>query len=260
VEPQKRWNNRFANLVSGRFTEILFSLAFRKGIEALGLALVPTFEKRDWHDYLIEGDGGRFRLAVNLKNAGVQFRDAQSFVGMAPEDTLPIATYKIFGSSAKEDQLPLIYVYLVDWTLIPRLRRAYWDALSPSERRVFQLITSFKGMPRDLEDAFIEATVADRIEALTVGVGYDPGRLAELPFRVISGARCKAIFYRNHDRSPYVFLQRMDTDPNVHVSVRAETLQFAEFAERWLGSPQRRQELLAGLRKTAPMEIPDPPL
>lgn len=260
IERQKRWNSRFANLVSGRFTEILFSLAYRSPIEALGLTLLATFDKRDWHDYLIEGDEGRFRVAINLKNAGIQFRGAQQFVGMAPEDTLPIATYKIFGSSAKEEQLPLVYIYLVDWTLIPRLRVAYWDRLNPGERRVFQLMTTFKGVPRDLEDRFIEETVGERMDVLCVGVDYDPRRLAALPFRAISGARCKAIFYRDHSRSPYVFRQRMDTDPNVHVSVKGETVQVSEFMDTWLASRRRREELLAGLRRTAAMRIPDPPV
>ena len=260
VEPRKEWNNRFANLVSGRFTEILFSMAYRPLIESRRLTLVETVERRDWGDYLIRGDDGQFQLAVNTKNAGVQFRGAEQFVGLPPEDTLPIATYKIFGSSVTEEQLPLVYVYLVDWTLIPRLRPAYWQSLNSVERRLFRLGTTFKGMPRDLEDCFIEATVADRMERLAMGVGYDVNALAELPFRAISGARCKAIFYREHGRSPYVFLQRMNTDPNVHVSVRSETMQFGDFVDTWLSTPETRAELLVGLRRTTTMAIPDPPM
>jgi hypothetical protein len=260
LERQKRWNNRFANLVSGRFTEILFSFAYGSMIAACGLNIRPKTDIRDWHDYLIDGDAGRFQLAINVKNAGVQFRQARQFVGLAPEDTLPIATYKIFGSSAREEQLPLVYVYLVDWTLIARLRAAYWSALGEAERRLFRLITTFKGMPRDLEDSFIEATVAERITLLSRSVGYNPSALAELPFRAISGARCKAIFYRNHGRSPYVFLQRMDTDPNVHISVALETLHFSEFVTSWLIDHEKRRALLAGLRHTSPMPVPDPPV
>lgn len=260
LQRQKRWNNRFANLVSGRFTEILFSAAYGSAIAACGLNLRQKANLRDWHDYLIEGDGGAFQLAINVKNAGVQFRKASEFVGMPPEDTLPIATYKIFGSSAREEQLSVIYVYLVDWTLIPRLRRAYWNALSNSERQLFQVITTFKGMPRDLEDRYIEATVGQRIDALSVSVGYDLRALAELPFRAISGARCKAIFYRNHGRSPYVFLQRMDTDPNVHISVTHETVHFTDFVRDWLADPRRRVDLTHGLIRTAWLAIPDPPV
>lgn len=260
LEPRWEWNNRFANLVSGRYTEILFANAYRGSIESHGLSLVPKADQRDWHDYWIDGDGGAFQLAINVKNAGVQFRQSAGFVGMDPSDTLPIATYKIFGSSGDESQLPLVYVYLVDWLLLPRLRSAYLDLLSEPERRVFRMITSFRGMPRDLEDSFIEATVAERVQKLTGSVGYDTGALGELPFRAISGARCKSIFYKNHVRSPYVFLQRMNTDPNVHVSVKAETIQFSLFVDDWLSSPGRRAELLAGLRRTTLMAIPDPPM
>ncbi len=58
------------------------------------------------------------------------------------------------------------------------------------------------------------------------------GNCSEPPLRTISGARCKAIFHRNHYPTPYVFLQRMDTDPNVHVSVMSKTVQFADFIEQ----------------------------
>ncbi|MDA8332265.1 MAG: hypothetical protein M0027_13910 [Candidatus Dormibacteraeota bacterium] len=273
LERRKGWNNRFANLVSGRFTEIAFSRAYSLAITALGLTLRGTVEKRDWSDYVIEAEGTQpqvatntdvgveqFRLAINVKNAGVQFRLAEGFVGMPADDTLPIATYKIFGSSAREDQLPLVYVYLVDWTLLARLRAAYWATLSDPGRKVFQMVTTFKGMPRDLEDSFIEATVGESIDLLIERVGYDAQALEQLPFRAISGARCKAIFYRDHKRSPYVFLQRMNTDPNVHVSVSRETIHFRDFVQEWLKSRERRSDLLAGLRRTATMLVPDPPV
>ncbi len=260
LDPRKEWNNRFANLVSGRYSEILFAKAYSSLLEAQGLSLVPKHDQRDWHDYWIDGDEGNFQLAINIKNAGVQFRLARNFVGMDPDDTLPIATYKIFGSSGDETQLPLVYVYLVDWALLPKLRSAYWKLLNQAERRLFQLMARYKGMPRDLEDGFIEATVADRVQQLSAGVGYEVGALADLPFRAISGARCKSIFYKDHGRSPYVFLQRMNTDPNVHVSVKSETIHFNKFIEAWLSTRQQRGDLLDGLRRTTVMAVPDPPM
>lgn len=259
IERRKSWNNRFANLVSGRFSEILFDRAYRGPLEKLGLDLTPTVERRDWHDYLISGVRS-FNLAINVKNAGVQFRQAAQFVGMAAEETLPIATYKIFGSSAKQEQLPVIYVYLVDWTLISRLRRAYWESLGYEERRLFRLATTFKGVPRDLEDCLIEATVADRVDALAASVGYLLDSLEELPFRAISGARCKQIFYTKHERSPYVYLQRMNTDPNVHIGLTEDTTHFSALIQEWLSSPDARSQLITALHRTAQMAIPDPPI
>jgi hypothetical protein len=260
LERRREWNNRFANLVSGRFTELLFDNAYRARLESLSLKLVPKVNRRDWHDYWIVGDEEAFQVAINVKNAGVQFRQAATFVGLDPDDTLPIATYKIFGSSGDESQLPLVYVYLVDWLLLPRLRSAYWDSLNDGERALFKMTASFRGMPRDLEDDFIEATVGGRLYQLTASVGYDIHNLTQLPFRAISGAKCKSIFYTDHSRSPYVFRQRMNTDPNVHVSVRSDTLQFDEFIARWLSTSNRRAELLAGLRQSSLMTIPDPPM
>ena len=259
MEP-RTWNNRFANLVSGRFTELLFHQTYAAAVAAKGLSLTETTGEHDWLDYLLVQPGEGFALGINVKNAGVQFDGAQSWVGLAPDDTLPIATYKIFGSTAKEGHIPLVYVYLVDWTLLPRLRAAYWDSLNDAERAVFQLMTSFKGLPRKLEDRLIECTVAERLPTLWSGVGYDEDSLPGLPFRAISGRRCQRIFYVNHGRAPYVYVRKMNTDPNVHISVTDETLQFGDFIEQWLGSPETRAKLLAGLSTTELLPIPDPPV
>ena len=70
----------------------------------------------------------------------------------------------------------------------------------------------------------------------------------------------RRIFYLDHGRAPYVYVQRMNTDPNVHVSVSKETIHFADFVERWLSSTEARAELLAGLRRTEMLPIPDPPV
>lgn len=254
------WNVRFANLVSGRFTELLFHRVYGASLESLGVHVTETTGEHDWVDYLLLKPEEEFALGINVKNAGVQFRVAQDLVGLAPGDTLPIATYKIFGSTAREGHIRLVYVYLVDWGLILRLRSSYWATLNPQEQALFRAMTSFKGMPRKLEDRFIETTVGDRLAQLCRGVGYSDDALETLPFRAISGRRCQRIFYLDHGRAPYVYVRRMNTDPNVHVSVSTETLHFSAFIERWLSTSDRRAELLSGLEHTEGMQVPDPPV
>lgn len=148
LERGKTWNNRFANLVSGRFTERLFYQTYESELVQVGLALEETTAKRGWLDYLITDPADGFSLGINVKNAGVQFRAATERVGLTPEDTFPIATYKIFGSTVKETHVPLVYVYLVDWNLLARLRLAYWSALNEREKAIFRMMTSFKRFPR----------------------------------------------------------------------------------------------------------------
>jgi hypothetical protein len=184
-------------------------------------------------------------------------RQAQQFFGLAPEDTIPMSTYKAFGADAA-DIPPLLYVYLIDWDLLERLRAAYWETLSADEKVVFQALTSFKGLSRNLEDDFITATVDQRMEALRDAVGY--GNVEELNFRAISAARCHSIFYEQHERSPYVFVRKMNTDPNVHISIDGETTPFGTVIDEHLSSPETRAALLAGLSNTRSMLIPDPPL
>lgn len=255
VEPSP-WKIRFANLVSGRFTELAFERAFAPRLAEVGLRLTEETQLRNFLDYRINDED--FEIAVNLKNAGVQYRDSANWVGLEPEDTLPVATYKIFGSESAGIP-PLIYVYLVDWTLLARLRDAYWTKVLTSEgRAAFQLLAYIKGVPRDVEDAFIERTVGGRLEDLMASVGYGRPNLTDLPFRAISAAKCRRIFYDLHERSPYVYKQRMNTDPNVHLSVKGDTIAFSDFVEKYLEEPHKRGLLLEELAKTKQVTIPAP--
>lgn len=251
------WKIRFTNLVSGRFTELLFEEAFRERLADVGLDLIEETAHRNFLDYRIIERDGDFALAVNLKNAGVQYRDSAKWVGLEPEDTLPIATYKIFGSEVAA--IPqLVYVYLVDWTLLERLRSAFWKALSEEERTAFRLLTSVRGLPREIEDAFIEGTVHERLRHFVDDVGYGGRDLEELPFRAISAGRCRRLFYDRHERSPYVYRQRMNTDPNVHISVKDETVPFGDFIERFLSTREARASLITELDRTTEVTIPAP--
>lgn len=254
------WKIAFANLVSGRFTELVFKDAYEEPLAIVGVNLVEEVANRSFLDFRLTAmdPDEHFALSVNVKNAGRQMRLAQQFFGLEPEDTLPMATYKAFGSGAAPIP-PLIYVFLVDWTLLERLRETYWlTVLTDDERAVFRLLTSFKGFSQDLEDDFIAATVDQRFDALRRGVGYASG--VEPPFRAVSAARCHTIFYEQHERSPYVYIKRMNTDPNVHISVDQETIPFPDVIRHHLSTPDRRAALLDGLQRTKPMLIPDPPL
>ena len=52
----------------------------------------------------------------------------------------------------------------------------------------------------------------------------------------------------------------MDTDPNVHISVKDETVAFGDFMTRYLSTRERRTTLLAHLAETAEVTIPAPPV
>jgi hypothetical protein len=259
VKPEPAlWKIRFANLVSGRFTELVFAEAYSGPIQAAGLQLIEETAHRSFLDFrVVEPPPGPFALSLNVKNAGTQMRQARDFFGLEPDDTLPIATYKAFGAEQASIP-PLMYVFLVDWTLIQRLRAAYWKGLSDNEKQVFRFLTCTKDIPRRLEDGFISGTVDLALDQLLSNVGYQD--LAALPFYAISAGKCHRIFYENHQRTPYVYLRRMDTDPAVHVSVQEETIRFSEFIEKYLSTPKKRNKLLQGLAQTTSLEVPDPPV
>lgn len=253
---RRTWNNNFANLVSGRFTELLFERTFEPALNAVRVELLDATTERSFRDYVLAVPSEAFELSVNVKNAGVQMREAERFFGLDPEDTIPMATYKAFGAQAVVGEL--LYVFLVDWELLSRLRVGYWESLCEVERQVFQAFASLRGFSRALEDAFMAATVEERLADLQAAVGYEQAPADR--FRTISAARCGRIFYEDHERSPYVYRRRMQTDPNVHISVAEETVPFEAVIERHLSTPERREDFIEALRGTTTMAIPDPPL
>ena len=85
---RRSWNNRFANLVSGRFSELLFARTYNAMLGDKGLELRETTAEHDWLDYLIVQEAEKFSVGINVKNAGVQFETAQDRVGLAYERTL----------------------------------------------------------------------------------------------------------------------------------------------------------------------------
>jgi hypothetical protein len=244
------WKIAFTNLVSGRFTELVFDTVYRSRLKVLGLKLIEETQQRSFLDFRIEGTDN-FDLAINLKNAGMQMRQAEQFFGLAPEDTIPMATYKAFGAyeALTNQGIPLLYVFLVDWDMLGRLRSTYWDSLEADERLLFQLIATTKKMPRDLEDAFIEDTVGGKLTELMRACGYSSG--SSLPFRVVSAGKCARIFYTEHHRSPYVYIRRMQTDPNVHISVKDETISFDDLMTTHLVDKPSRDDLLRDLQNTS---------
>lgn len=247
---------RFLNLPSGTFTEILFDRTHREGLAAVGIDLQDNRAARSFIDYTLRSDApAGFRLPINTKNAGVPFRAAERFTGLQSEDTIPVAAYKAFGSEAAEPLL--LYVFLIDWDLLARLRSAYWSALSDPERRVFRLLACARGMSRDLEDAFMDATVMVYFDELRAAVGYAD---VTPDFRVVSAARVRSYLLLKRERTPGVFVQQLGTEPAVHISVSNETTPMATLIERHLATEVARAELLLGLRRTTTTEAPDPVL
>ena len=99
-----------------RFKELLDDLCRRRP----GLSYTDNRPARTLTDFTIH-DGG-IDLPVNVKNAGTRFDEAQKFVGLSPDDCLPIAVYKAYQASTAMPNL--IYAVSVDYRLRDLPRRA----------------------------------------------------------------------------------------------------------------------------------------
>ena len=210
-----------------------------------GVKIEDATTAHSFLDYLLVAadPGEQFALGVNVKNAGRQMEKAQDFFGLASDDTIPMATYKAFGAEKGRNIRRSSTCIWSTGTLLERLRERTWGSgLYAAQPAAFELMASFKGFPRALEDDFVAATVEARIGQLRAEVGYAEQKT--LLFRAISAARCTSIFYEQHERSPYVYVQKMKTDPNVHVSVKGETGAFPDLMRDYLATPAKRRALI----------------
>lgn len=156
------------------------------------------------------------RLPINVKNAGTRFEEALKFVGLEPDDCVPIPAYKAHGALEKEPNL--LYAVSVDYKLVKRLERSLTNLFSPEEAIVWRLLNKHSGpLFTDAEDRFIFSTTRKYWRKLKPIAGNSP-------FNVISARKAIRILHKNPQRTPGIGQKAWGTaargEINVHVSIK----------------------------------------
>lgn len=177
-------------------------------------------------DFTIMEEG--LELPVNVKNAGTRFENAESLVGLDPDDCVPIPAYKAYDAIEREPNL--VYAICVDYTLISKIEGSLIAKFSPEESLVWGILSKYAGpLIRDAEDNFVYSMVNRHWEDFSQHVSIPE-------FRIISARKAVRILQQQPKRTPGVGLRAWGTgasaEVNVHVSVAGETKTWDEIYSR----------------------------
>lgn len=225
---------RFAGVLVGEVAEREFRRRYSEVMRGQAFTLEDLRSRANETDYLVRDDHGRRAFRMNVKAHGTFFQQAAERVGLEPEDTFALATYKIRDANAKasEEALPFLFAVVSSQALAPR---AIADNLPDEIRTIFDtssLYRSFKG-GRKLENLLADWLLEQpeyRESPLLTGLQT---AVREAKWRVISAGRARklmadylfervpALAYRN-------FSGNRRSQPNMHFSFEKDMLELDE--------------------------------
>lgn len=100
-------------LLLGQAAEQVFEEMFKAEMPNRELQLRDVREGRSDTDYRLVNGGGRPVYRLNIKFHGSRFRRARELIGLDPENSFALATYKILGALKKQEEEQLPYFFAV---------------------------------------------------------------------------------------------------------------------------------------------------
>jgi hypothetical protein len=187
----ERTRSILGQLMIGRLAEQVFE---DKWLAALGdddLRLRDDRGARTDTDFLVEDESGRQVFRLNIKFHGSRFQKAQEMVGLDPEDTFALATYKIHGALLKQEAEHLPYIFVVIG--VSGLSGAQVGALVP--KSIIDFVDLASSSPkvsgkRSIEERAVQAVLERPARhGVDLQVASIMSQLANAEWRVISARR-----------------------------------------------------------------------
>jgi len=194
-------------------------------------------------DYRLLNGGGKPICRMNIKFHGTLFRDATRYVGLAPEDCFPLATYKINNALKRQAREGLPYVFLI--LSVPELSAGDVGKLVPDE--YVWALTALKGKMA------VEEKIVEVLRARASEVKFRPifEKMPEGQFRVLGAQKAynllkEKLFDRVHALSLKGFNRRFrNAEVDMHFSMSQEMTPARTFLELVKKeSPQKAAVLL----------------
>lgn len=150
--------NRSARLIIGNSAERAFESIYKRSIGTTELELRDDRGSRGETDYLVFNGQGRQVFRINIKFHGSAFRRSRELVGLLPEDTFALATYKIHAALKRQDDEHLPYIFVI--VGVPGLTgSAVGDSVPDDLVHLAALPRMYKRVEgvRQIEDHIVEA-------------------------------------------------------------------------------------------------------
>jgi hypothetical protein len=226
------YNRSFRNLIVGRIGEDLFVEHCLKPLQRHGFTIVDERDDHSKRDFVLEqtvtgadGEPSTLRLPINVKVVATRFAQAKRFVGLEPDDCVPLKMVSVM--SAVQNEPNLVFVHLIEHTLRQRVD-AYMSRLSGHEALAWQLLSAYGGKGVEAaQDEYVktlfskESPHAANLLALSAGAKG---------FQVISAQDALWVHNTIPKRTPQSFGHGVGGTPMVHVSVELEMLPWKDLA------------------------------
>lgn len=213
---------RVAGLVVGRVAELEFERRYRAVMKGQEFDFEDQSRGGTETDFLVLNGHGRRAFRINIKAHGTFFKEARKFVGLEPDDTFALATYKIRDANrrSKEEALPFLFAIVSS----ERLATGPIAARLPAEvGLILDRLTLYKNVKglRALENALVEVMVDPR------EYGADPlvadlwAAVREANWRVISAVKAEHLMTELMWQRVPAMAQRnfsgsRESQPNMH--------------------------------------------
>lgn len=187
--------NLVGQLLLGEIAERAFVDIYRETMGTDELRLEDDRSSRNDTDYRVVNGQGRPVFRINIKFHGTAFRNARDLVGLEPEDSFALATYKIHQGLQRHETERLPYVFVI--VGVPGLTgAAAANAMPERFAHLVSLVHAAKGIPgkRAMEERIVTYLLdSDRTPSLQAELKHFKDQVRVAPWYAMSARRAAAV-------------------------------------------------------------------
>jgi len=230
--------NRFAGLLVGAVVEREFVRRHTDAMAEQGFEFGDQTKEGSDTDYLVLDDLRRPALRVNVKAHGTFFQKAQQFVGLEPEDTFALATYKVRAAYRKSRDQALPFLFAIASSPALAAERAAAE-LPAHVEAVVSIQNTHKGLKgwKVVEDRLVDHLLtASASDPSLMFIGRLDAAVRRARWRVLSALKANDLLNTMLDeRVPTVsnpnFPIPPHSQPNMHFSLGGDMIGLDELLD-----------------------------
>ena len=183
-------------MLLGTLAERSFEATYRSIVQTDELRLEDDRAGRTDTDYRVYNGQDRPVFRINIKFHGSSFRRAAELVGLESSDCFPLATYKIYSATEKQEQEYLPYLFVI--VSIPGLTGDSAGAAVPEDVAHLTALYMRSSQPRkrNFEDSIVHHLVdAPQVRSLAEAIERISVQIDSAPWRVISARRADRLLH-----------------------------------------------------------------
>ena len=185
-------------MLVGTLAERSFEGTYRSVVRTDELRLEDDRAGRTDTDYRVYNGQDRPVFRINIKFHGSPFRKAVELVGLDTSDCFPLATYKIYSATKKQEQEYLPYLFVI--VSIPGLTGDTAGAVVPEDVAHLAALYMKSSQPRKqkFEDHIVHYLVdTPQVDSVAEAIKQISVQIDAAPWRVISARRADRLLHES---------------------------------------------------------------